>query len=520
MGLETDPLALLGRLGRNPRGDDVGRLAGGVFRLVVVELVLGDYLDDGEGMDVVVAQYAYGRLHPLDESLDKHGVVNRERCLDRGEELLSTVDQGDAERGPLSRGLYDDPLSQLRDEGIDLELLGRLERDRRRRREPVATEQRLRHVFVHRERACKDTRACIGQVEKLADALNRPVLPIPSVKADEGDIGLTLLEFGEIPTLPRVDLDNGVAFAAQGTRDLLRRGKGDRAFAGETALEQDDRGAGVVGEGRVHMRSLQRKSTEAEKIAQHERPHPEDYNERRTTRRAEEDAREESRTLGDLGSGHEPYRNHHQKPEGHHHGRGHDDRGVVLRLQHRRPGGNLEHRPRGEACEHGPGDHEEHKRHPRHPLGQIGQRGEVAGVLDVHGLIWEIHRAWRFRDIRRARSGRDGRDVGDGGCEVDLRARARRDGWGDGEFGGPRLGRGRLVRLADDGNSTRGGEEVRCGEGRGCELLGSLFDVSEHVPHQGDGLGVQIGLPDLRDAGHRNVFGLFHRIPSSRYLEV
>ena len=177
-------LDLGGQVLRQLRRSDIAGAPALVFRFVVVEAAFGDDLHHRQHL---IAQHRHGQLPPGHELLQQHAVAVAVGGGQGGIEIIPIVDDAQPHRGALGVGFDHQGQPEFFHFGaVDwLMAKGMIPG---RSGHPGGEKHELGEMLVHPDGAGQGVAAGVGNARELQHRLQLPVLAVPPVEGDEGDV--------------------------------------------------------------------------------------------------------------------------------------------------------------------------------------------------------------------------------------------------------------------------------------------------------------------------------------------
>lgn len=240
MRLDGDALGLFELLGGDARGDNVRAAARSILCLEIIEGagLLGDDLDNGKGLGILVAKNGDRSLDTCDEGLDQQEVVVLKRLVDGTLQVLFLSHHGHADRGTFACGFDHAMLAHLRNDIVDVVGLAAHQGYRLRRRQPGGSIDLLRASLIHGQSARQNTGSGVREPQELEETLHAAVLTVATVKRAVNHVGLAVDDLLDHVAICGIDLRNREThaletFGASGTRT-----QGDFALTALSALQK------------------------------------------------------------------------------------------------------------------------------------------------------------------------------------------------------------------------------------------------------------------------------------------
>ena len=241
MSRQGSLLNLLGKLLRKTRGANVIGTTGRILRFEVVELAqLGNDFDNGKCLRVGIAKHGNGKLGARHIRLNNDLLVHFEVCINCLLQLFCALDNGNAQRAALGRGLYHRVIAELLNDFLCAHFIGRTQRNRLRRRNAVFDVMNLRLGLVDSRSTRPNARTGIRQVNGFQKALHRAIFAVLAMQAQEGNIERTPNELNKVLGVRWIKLGNRKTSSTKRLARTLAGLQRDFPFAARTAREQSD----------------------------------------------------------------------------------------------------------------------------------------------------------------------------------------------------------------------------------------------------------------------------------------
>lgn len=242
MRFDGDALGFLELLGRDTSRDDVRAATGGVLRLEVIEGtgLLGDDLDNGKRLGVLVAKDGDRGLDTRDKGLDQQEMVMLEGLIDGALQVFLLSHHRHADGGTLACGFDHAALAHLRNDIVDIVGLTAHQGHGLSRGQAGGSVDLLCAGLVHGQGARQNTGSGVRKPQELEEALHAAILTVATVKRAVNHVGLAVDDLLDHVIVCSIDLRNRETHALEALGTSGTRAQRDLALTALSALQKRD----------------------------------------------------------------------------------------------------------------------------------------------------------------------------------------------------------------------------------------------------------------------------------------